>query len=74
MSTMAATHRVSPRLTTPRAFYSILAHFAYGSRMKETPPAKDEFWQLLLKRSTRTFDSLPCPGLHWSQAHSGGSA
>lgn len=39
VSTTAATHRVSPRFTTPRAF-SILA-----SRMKETLPAKDESWQ-----------------------------
>lgn len=48
---------------------SLLLNFAYGSRMKETPPAKGESWQQLLKRSTRTFDLLPCPGLHQSQAH-----
>lgn len=68
MSSMA-THRVSRRFTTPRASYSILVHFAYSSRMKETPPAKDESWQLLLKRSTRAFDLLPCPGAHWSHVH-----
>lgn len=65
MSTIAATHRVSPRFTTPRAFYSILV-----SRMKETLPAKDESWQqLLLQRSTRAFDLLPWPGLQQSKAH-----
>lgn len=70
MSIMAATHRVSPRFTTPRAFYSNLVHFAYSSSRKETLPAKDESWQqLLLQRSTRAFDLLPCPGLQQSQAH-----
>ena len=56
----------------PRGFYSFLVHFAYCSRKDETPPAKDESWQLLLEGSTRTFALLQCPGLHWSRAHPGG--
>lgn len=56
----------------PRGSYSFLVHFAYHSRKEETPPAKDESWQHLLKGSTRTSALLQCPGLQQSQVHPGG--